>query len=150
MKKQYTNPDGSVVTIEIGDFSKIGDGTTIGIWAKIGNLSKIGNFSKIGKCTKIGDGTTIGNFAKIPPNTIINRSLLIDYSCRYVVNEAGAGLIRIGCEIFPYEQLEQKFDEFDTPENHRARYRIAVERIRAYAEAWPLDCVEPLTEKETA
>ena len=51
-KTQYTNPDGSVVTIWVGDY------------ASIGNRASIGNGASIGDYARVGNGASIGNGAK--------------------------------------------------------------------------------------
>ena len=66
-KRTHTNPDGSVVEIEvgtgvhIGDCCRLGSGCTLGDYCMLGDYCRLGSDCTLGDCCRLGSGCTLGD-----------------------------------------------------------------------------------------
>jgi UDP-3-O-[3-hydroxymyristoyl] glucosamine N-acyltransferase len=81
----YTNPDGTVVYVEVGEGTKIGKNVTIEESVEIGKNVTICDGVYIGECAVIEDNTVIGadalisSYSHLLEGSAIRRGECVDY-----------------------------------------------------------------------
>ena len=93
-KRTHTNPDGSVVEIEvgtcvhIGNHCRLGNGCTLGNYCRLGNGCRLGNYCRLGDdCTlgnhcTLGDGCTLGNGCRLGNYCRLGDDCMLGNHCR--------------------------------------------------------------------
>ena len=58
----HTNPDGSIVSVCLGDYVSLGNNVRLGNGVSLGNNVSLGDYVRLGHDVSLGDGVSLGDY----------------------------------------------------------------------------------------